>query len=81
MRREISKCAPHKRRVGEGRRRRSGDLAGGEVVDAGLQLFGGSGFMNECEIARPWRDAGVQGTVAGSSEVMREIIGRSMEFA
>jgi alkylation response protein AidB-like acyl-CoA dehydrogenase len=37
--------------------------------------------MNEYEIARLWRDARVQRILAGSSEVMREIIGRSMELA
>ncbi|GGM64502.1 acyl-CoA dehydrogenase family protein [Dactylosporangium sucinum] len=47
-----------------------------EAVDACLQLFGGAGYMNEYEIARLWRDTRVQRILAGSSEVMRHIIGR-----
>jgi alkylation response protein AidB-like acyl-CoA dehydrogenase len=49
-----------------------------EVVDACLQLFGGAGYMNEYEIARLWRDTRVQRILAGSSEVMRHIIGRTV---
>jgi alkylation response protein AidB-like acyl-CoA dehydrogenase len=49
-----------------------------EAVDACLQLFGGAGYMNEYEIARLWRDTRVQRILAGSNEVMRQIIGRSL---
>ncbi|OLT16454.1 acyl-CoA dehydrogenase [Pseudonocardia sp. CNS-139] len=49
-----------------------------EAVDACLQLFGGAGYMNEYEIARLWRDTRVQRILAGSSEIMRHIIGRSL---
>lgn len=51
-----------------------------EAVDACLQLFGGAGYMNEYEIARIWRDTRVQRILAGSSEVMRHIIGRSLKL-
>jgi alkylation response protein AidB-like acyl-CoA dehydrogenase len=51
-----------------------------EAVDACLQLFGGAGYMNEYEIARLWRDTRVQRILAGSSEVMRHIIGRGMRL-
>jgi alkylation response protein AidB-like acyl-CoA dehydrogenase len=51
-----------------------------EAVDACLQLFGGAGYMNEYEIARLWRDTRVQRILAGSSEVMRHIIGRSLNL-
>jgi alkylation response protein AidB-like acyl-CoA dehydrogenase len=51
-----------------------------EAVDTCLQLFGGAGYMNEYEIARLWRDARVQRILAGSSEVMRHIIGRSLDL-
>jgi alkylation response protein AidB-like acyl-CoA dehydrogenase len=50
------------------------------VVDACLQLFGGAGYMNEYEIARIWRDTRVQRILAGSSEVMRHIVGRSLRL-
>jgi alkylation response protein AidB-like acyl-CoA dehydrogenase len=51
-----------------------------DVVDACLQLFGGAGYMAEYEIARIWRDTRVQRILAGSSEVMRHIIGRSLQL-
>jgi alkylation response protein AidB-like acyl-CoA dehydrogenase len=51
-----------------------------DAVDACLQLFGGAGYMNEYEIARLWRDTRVQRILAGSSEVMRHIVGRSMNL-
>lgn len=49
-----------------------------EVVDAALQLHGGAGYMNEYPIARLWRDARVQRIHGGTSEIMREVIGRSL---
>ncbi len=49
-----------------------------EVVDAALQLHGGAGYMNEYPIARLWRDARVQRIYGGTSEIMREVIGRSL---
>ena len=48
-----------------------------EVVDAALQLHGGAGYMNEYPIARMWRDARVQRIYGGTSEIMREVVGRS----
>lgn len=49
-----------------------------EVTDAALQLHGGAGYMNEYPIARLWRDARVQRIHGGTSEIMREIIGRAL---
>ena len=49
-----------------------------EIVDASLQLHGGAGYMNEYPIARLWRDARVQRIYGGTSEIMRELIGRSV---
>jgi acyl-CoA dehydrogenase len=49
-----------------------------EVVDAALQLHGGAGYMNEYAIARMWRDARVSRIYGGTSEIMKEIIGRSL---
>ena len=34
--------------------------------------------MNEYEIARLWRDSRVQRIYAGSNEIMKEIVGRSL---
>lgn len=49
-----------------------------EVVDACLQLHGGAGYMNEYLIARLWRDARVFRIYGGTSEIMKEVIGRSL---
>jgi acyl-CoA dehydrogenase len=48
------------------------------VVDTALQLHGGSGYMNEYLIARLWRDARVQRIYGGTSEIMREVVSRSL---
>lgn len=48
------------------------------VVDAALQLHGGAGYMNEYPIARLWRDARVQRIYGGASEIMREVVARSL---
>lgn len=49
-----------------------------EIVDRCLQMHGGYGYMNEYEIARLWRDARVQRLYGGTSEIMRDLIGRSL---
>ena len=49
-----------------------------QVVDAALQMHGGAGYMNEYPIARLWRDARAQRIYGGTSEIMREIVGRSL---
>jgi acyl-CoA dehydrogenase len=49
-----------------------------QVVDAALQMHGGAGYMNEYPIARLWRDARMQRIVGGTSEIMREIVARSL---
>ena len=50
----------------------------GRVVDACLQLHGGYGFMREYEICRLFADARVQRIYGGTSEIMRELISRSL---
>ena len=49
-----------------------------EVCDAALQLHGGAGYMNEYPIARLWRDARVQRIYGGTSEIMKEVVARSL---
>jgi len=49
-----------------------------KVLDDCLQLHGGYGYMWEFPIARAWADARVGRIAGGSSEIMREIIGRSL---
>ncbi|MCY1403728.1 Acryloyl-CoA reductase (NADH) [compost metagenome] len=50
----------------------------GKVVDECLQMFGGYGYMLEYPIARMYIDARVQRIYAGTSEIMKEIISRSL---
>jgi alkylation response protein AidB-like acyl-CoA dehydrogenase len=50
----------------------------GRLVDRCLQFFGGYGFMREYEICRLYADARVQRIYGGTSEIMREIISRSL---
>lgn len=53
----------------------------GRVIDACVQLHGGYGYMEEYEIAHQWTDARVTRIWAGSNEIMRELIGRSLGLA
>jgi alkylation response protein AidB-like acyl-CoA dehydrogenase len=48
------------------------------VVDAGVQLHGGYGYMLEYPIAHAYLDARVQTIFGGTTEIMKEIIGRSL---
>ncbi|WP_327116762.1 acyl-CoA dehydrogenase family protein [Nocardia sp. NBC_01730] len=50
----------------------------GRVVDRCLQLFGGYGYMTEYPIARLYTDARVARIYAGTSEVMKVIIAKSL---
>jgi acyl-CoA dehydrogenase len=49
-----------------------------KVVDNCLQLFGGYGFMNEYPIAKAWTAARVQRIFGGTTEIMKEIIARTL---
>lgn len=49
-----------------------------KVADTCLQLHGGYGYMNEYPIARAWADLRVSQIYAGTSEIMKEIISRSL---
>ena len=48
------------------------------VVDRCLQLHGGYGYMIEYPIAKAFLDARVQTIYGGTTEIMKEIIGRSL---
>ena len=50
------------------------------VVDRCLQLHGGYGFMSEYPISQAFLDSRVQTIYGGTTEIMKEIIGRSLGF-
>ncbi|MEO9238524.1 MAG: acyl-CoA dehydrogenase family protein, partial [Jatrophihabitantaceae bacterium] len=52
----------------------------GRVVDKCLQLHGGYGYMQEYPIARAYADARVTRIYGGATEIMKEIIGRSLKL-
>lgn len=49
-----------------------------DVIDECLQLHGGYGYMLEYPVARAYADARVQKIYAGTNEIMKLIIGRSL---
>jgi acyl-CoA dehydrogenase len=50
----------------------------GRVADRCLQLFGGYGYMDEYPISRIYRDARVMRIYAGTNEIMKLLIARSL---
>jgi alkylation response protein AidB-like acyl-CoA dehydrogenase len=50
------------------------------VVDSCLQLFGGYGYMAEYPIAKAFLDARVRTIYGGTTEVMKEIVARSLDL-
>jgi alkylation response protein AidB-like acyl-CoA dehydrogenase len=50
----------------------------GRAVDRCLQLYGGYGYMTEYPIARAYADARVTRIYGGTTEIMKEVIGRSL---
>jgi alkylation response protein AidB-like acyl-CoA dehydrogenase len=50
----------------------------GRVADACLQLHGGYGYMTEYPIARAWADARITRIYGGATEIMKEVVGRSL---
>ncbi|MBI6940562.1 acyl-CoA dehydrogenase family protein [Pseudomonas putida] len=50
----------------------------GQILDQLLQLHGGYGYSSEYGIGRAWADARALRIFGGTSEIMREIIGRSL---
>jgi long-chain-acyl-CoA dehydrogenase len=50
----------------------------GKIIDRCLQLFGGYGYMDEYPISRLYRDARVMRIYAGTNEIMKLLIARSL---
>ncbi|MEZ0072944.1 acyl-CoA dehydrogenase family protein [Planotetraspora sp. GP83] len=51
-----------------------------KLIDRCLQLHGGYGYMMEYPVAKAWLDSRVQTIYGGTTEIMKEIIGRSFGF-
>jgi alkylation response protein AidB-like acyl-CoA dehydrogenase len=51
-----------------------------KVADQCVQLHGGYGYMNEYPVGRAYADARITSIYGGTTEIMKEIIGRSMGF-
>jgi alkylation response protein AidB-like acyl-CoA dehydrogenase len=49
-----------------------------KVLDTCLQMFGGYGYMLEYPIARAYADARVHRIYAGTTEIMKELVARSL---
>ncbi|MEM8769018.1 MAG: acyl-CoA dehydrogenase family protein [Pseudomonadota bacterium] len=50
-----------------------------QIIDDCLQLHGGAGYMDEYEISRMYADARVQKIYGGTNEIMKELIGRTLD--
>ena len=50
----------------------------GKVTDAGVQLHGGYGYTTEYPISKAWVDARITRIYAGTNEIMKELIGKTM---
>ena len=48
------------------------------VTDRCVQLHGGYGYMREYAVGRAWTDSRVQSIFGGTTEILKEIIGRSL---
>ncbi|WP_442940278.1 acyl-CoA dehydrogenase family protein [Nocardioides sp. B-3] len=48
------------------------------VVDAGVQLHGGYGYMSEYPISKAYVDSRIQTIYGGTTEIQKEIIGRML---
>ena len=49
-----------------------------KLVDRAVQLQGGYGYMNEYPVARAFVDSRIQTIYGGTTEIQKEIIGRSL---
>ena len=49
-----------------------------KVADRCVQVHGGYGYMTEYPVAKAWLDGRVQTIYGGTTEIMKEIIGRSL---
>jgi alkylation response protein AidB-like acyl-CoA dehydrogenase len=53
---------------------------GKKVIDNCLQLHGGYGYMNEYAVAKAYVDVRIQTIFGGTTEIMKDLIGRDLGF-
>ncbi|MHB1651707.1 MAG: acyl-CoA dehydrogenase family protein [Desulfitobacteriaceae bacterium] len=56
-----------------------GSEAFGRVADLAVQIHGGMGYMQECEVERYYRDARIARIYEGTSEIQRNIIASQLK--
>ena len=49
-----------------------------EIADTAMQIWGGSGYMSDNPVQRAWRDTRLIRIGAGTDEIMKEVIGKSL---
>ena len=54
--------------------------AGEWVVNQAVQLFGGMGYMTECEVERQYRDMRILGIGGGTSEIMTGLAAKTLGY-
>jgi acyl-CoA dehydrogenase len=55
--------------------------AGEWVANQAVQLFGGMGYMAECEIERQYRDMRILGIGGGTTEIMTSLAAKTLGYA
>ena len=50
----------------------------GEIVDLSVQVHGAAGYMADSPVGRAYVDARVQRIFGGTTEMLKETIGRSL---
>ncbi|MDI3314929.1 MAG: acyl-CoA dehydrogenase family protein [Mycobacterium sp.] len=54
--------------------------AGEWVVNQAVQLFGGMGYMSECEVERQYRDMRILGIGGGTTEILTALAAKTLGF-
>ncbi|MBS4729146.1 acyl-CoA dehydrogenase family protein [Mycobacterium sp. SM1] len=54
--------------------------AGEWVVNRAVQLFGGMGYMSECEVERQYRDMRILGIGGGATEILTALAAKALGF-